>query len=173
MQPSWRSGCPVPLEDLRYVRVGHWGFDGRVHRGEVVIHADWATGITAVFADLFEARFPIEQMVLIDEFDGDDELSMAANNTSAFNCRFVAATTTWSEHAYGRAIDINPVQNPYLRGSIVQPPAGTEYLDRSLTEAAMLHDGDAVVSAFDGIGWSWGGGWANSQDYQHFSATGR
>jgi len=173
MEPSWRPGCPVPLSDLRYVVVDFWGFDGLEHRGELVVHADWADNIASVFGELFVARFPIERMVLVDDYDGDDNRSMAANNTSAFNCRFVAGTTRWSEHAYGRAIDINPVQNPYLTGSIVQPPAGTAYLDRSLDEPGMIHAGDAVVTAFVGIGWGWGGDWTTSKDYQHFSVTGR
>ncbi len=173
MEPSWRAGCPVPLSDLRYVLVDYWGFDGREHRGELVVHADWADEIAAVFNDLFDARYPFEQIVLIDEYDGDDRRSMAANNTSAFNCRFVSGTTRWSEHAYGRAIDINPVQNPYVRGTTVQPPAGVAYVDRNLDLPGMIHGGDSVTTAFDDIGWSWGGEWVNSKDYQHFSATGR
>ena len=173
MEPSWRPGCPVPLSDLRYLLVDYWGFDGREHRGELVVHAGWASEIAAVFEELFWASFPIERMVLIDEFNGDDHRSMAANNTSAFNCRVVAGTTRWSEHAYGRAIDINPVQNPYLQGSTVQPPAGVAYIDRSLDAPGMIHAGDAVVTAFDAIGWAWGGDWKNSKDWQHFSATGR
>jgi hypothetical protein len=173
MESSWRTGCPVPLSDLRYVLVDYWGLDGREHRGELVVHADWAVAITEVFEDLFEAGFPIERMVLIDEYEGDDRRSMAANNTSAFNCRVVSGTTRWSEHAYGRAIDINPVQNPYVSGATVQPPAGAAYLDRTLDLPGMIHSGDAVVTAFDTIGWGWGGDWTNSKDYQHFSATGR
>ncbi len=173
MEPSWRPGCPVPLSDLRYLLIDYWGFDGREHRGELVVRAGWASEITAVFEELFWASFPIERMVLIDDFNGDDHRSMAANNTSAFNCRVVAGTTSWSEHAYGRAIDINPVQNPYLQGSTVQPPAGVAYVDRSLDAPGMIHAGDAVVTAFDAIGWAWGGDWMNSKDWQHFSATGR
>ena len=173
MESSWRAGCPVPLSDLRYVLVDYWGFDGREYRGELVVHADWAEEIVAVFDDLFQARYPFEQVVLIDEYDGDDRRSMAANNTSAFNCRFVSGTTRWSEHAYGRAIDINPVQNPYVRGTVIQPPAGAAYVDRSLNLPGMIHAGDSVFAAFEAIGWSWGGDWISSKDYQHFSATGR
>ncbi len=173
MESSWRAGCPVPLSDLRYVLVDYWGFDGREYRGELVVHADWAEEIVAVFDDLFQARYPFEQVVLIDEYDGDDRRSMAANNTSAFNCRFVSGTTRWSEHAYGRAIDINPVQNPYVRGTVIQPPAGAAYVDRSLDLPGMIHAGDRVFAAFEAIGWSWGGDWISSKDYQHFSATGR
>ncbi|MCP3996238.1 MAG: M15 family metallopeptidase [bacterium] len=172
MDSSWRPGCPVPLFDLRYVLVDYWGLDGREHRGELVVHTDWADEIVAVFGDLFDARFPFEEIVLVDEYGGDDRRSMAANNTSAFNCRFVSGTSRWSEHAYGRAIDINPVQNPYVRGSTVQPPAGSAFLDRTLVAPGMVHSGDVVVAAFEEIGWGWGGDWINSKDYQHFSATG-
>lgn len=173
MAASWHTGCPVPLSDLRYLLIDYWGFDRRERRGELVVHADSADGIVTVFEDLFVAKFPIERMVLVDDYDGNDERSMAANNTSAFNCRFVAGTSTWSQHAYGRAVDINPVQNPYLRGSTVHPPAGAKYLDRSLTEDGVIHPGDAVVSAFTAMGWSWGGDWVGSKDYQHFAAMGR
>ncbi len=173
MESTWHAGCPVPLSDLRYLLVDYWGFDGREHRGELVVHADWADEIASVFEDLFQARYPFEQVVLIDDYDGDDRRSMAANNTSVFNCRVVSGTTTWSEHAYGRAIDINPVQNPYVRGSTIQPPAGADYFDRSLELPGMIQSGDSVTAAFAAIGWEWGGDWINSKDYQHFSATGR
>jgi hypothetical protein len=173
LESSWHPGCPVALSDLRYVQVDHRGFDGRAHRGELVIHVDWAGAVAAVFEELFWAGFPIERMVLVDEYDGDDTRSMAANNTSAFNGRFVAGTSRWSEHAYGRAIDINPVQNPYLRGSHVEPPSAARYLDRSLDEPGMIRAGDVVVAAFATIGWTWGGNWSGPQDYQHFSATDR
>ena len=172
MASSWRAGCPVPLSDLRYLQLDYWGFDGREHRGELVVHADWADGIVAVFDDLFTLEYPIEQMVLVDEYDGDDRRSMAANNTSAFNCRLISGTARWSEHAFGRAIDINPVQNPYVRGTTIQPPAGAAFVDRTLDLPGMIHAGDEVVTAFAEIGWKWGGDWVNSKDYQHFSATG-
>lgn len=174
MTSSWRPGCPVPIEDLRLVNADHWGFDGREHRGELVVHRLHAQAVLGVLELLFERRFPIERMELVDLYGGDDLASMEANNTSAFNCRSVVGKPgVWSEHAYGRAIDINPVQNPYLLGDTVLPPAGAEYLDRSRARPGMIQDGDQVVQAFEAIGWSWGGYWESSRDYQHFSATGR
>ena len=125
MTASWRLGCPVPLSDLRLLTLTYWGFDGQPHAGELVVRAGHAERILSVFAKLFEVGFPIEQMRLVDEFGGDDDRSMAANNTSAFNCRRVAGSTSWSQHAYGTAIDINPVQNPYVHRGVGTPPAGT------------------------------------------------
>lgn len=172
MSASWRPGCPVPLGDLRHIELTHWGFDDRVRSGELVVHADEAEAIVDVFSSLFEQRFPIERMSLVDDFDGDDLASMEANNTSAFNCRTVAGSGRWSEHAYGRAIDINPVQNPSVSGGTVVPASGARYVDRTLLVPGLIHDGDAVVSAFAAVGWEWGGSWQSSRDWQHFSATG-
>jgi poly-gamma-glutamate synthesis protein (capsule biosynthesis protein) len=174
MTASWRPGCPVPLEDLRLVTVDVIGFDGTVQTGELVVHADSADGIVQVFGTLFTERFPIRQMRLVDEYGADDSASMAADNTSAFNCRLITGGSTWSEHAYGRAIDINPVENPYVLGGHVAPRDGRAYVDRP-DEPGVVHDGDVVVRAFAAIGWSWGGHWQppRALDYQHFSATGR
>ena len=173
MTSSWRKGCPVPLSDLRLVKLTHWGFDGQAHPGELVVHRDVADRILGVFASLFEARFPIQQVRLIDEFGGDDDRSMAANNTSAFNCRRVAGTSRWSQHATGRAIDINPVQNPYVRSSgDVRPPEGRPYIRRDPNVPGLITANGPVVAAFARIGWPWGGRW-RSPDYQHFSSTGR
>ena len=173
MTSSWRPGCPVPLSDLRLVKLTHWGFDGQAHPGELVVHRDVAGRILGVFASLYEARFPIQQVRLIDEFGGDDDRSMAANNTSAFNCRRVAGTSRWSHHAFGRAIDINPVQNPYVRSAgDVRPPEGRPYIRRDPNVPGLITANGPVVAAFARIGWPWGGRWA-SPDYQHFSSTGR
>jgi hypothetical protein len=175
MHSSWRPGCPVPLEDLRLLTVRHWGFDGSLRGGELVVHHKHAGAVLDVFARLAEARFPIERIELVDVYMGDDDRSMAANNTSAFNCRTVSGRPgVWSQHAYGWAIDINPVHNPYVTGGgRVSPPAGEPYADRSVHRPGMILPGDAVVRAFAAIGWSWGGDWASTKDYQHFSATGR
>ena len=170
---SWHSGCPVAIDDLRLLELDHWGFDDRVKHGRLVVHEAHAGKIRKVFKRLFEIEFPVERMRLIDAYDGSDDRSMRANNTSAFNCRFVAGTTRWSTHAYGQAIDINPVQNPYVAGSHVSPPAGAEYVDRSRRAKGMIHAGDRVVRAFADVGWEWGGYWSYPKDYQHFSATGR
>jgi hypothetical protein len=172
MTASWRAGCPVPLRELRLVRITHWGFDEQPRPGELVVHSGHAEAIRRAFADLFAARFPIEQVRLIDEFGGDDDRSMAANNTSAFNCRYVKGSTRWSQHAVGRAIDINPVQNPYVTRGGVDPPAGRDYLRRDGSRQGVITANGPVVKAFARIGWGWGGRWV-SPDYQHFSASGR
>ena len=174
MSASSRPGCPVPLDELRLLTLTHWGFDGRPRPGELVVAAQYADGIASVFRHLFDERFPIESIRLVDEFGGDDDRSMAANNTSGFNCRPATGSTRWSEHAYGRAIDINPIQNPYVtRSGAVLPPAGAAHTTRDpATPGLITHDGP-VVAAFDEIGWVWGGNWSSGKDYQHFSATGR
>jgi poly-gamma-glutamate synthesis protein (capsule biosynthesis protein) len=168
MTASWRPGCPVPLADLRLVTVSHWGTDGLVRTGELIVHADVADDVVAILGRLWDAGFPIERMELVDVHDGDDDRSMAANNTSAFNCREIDGRPgTWSNHAFGRAIDVNPLVNPWIRGDRVDPPAGSPYVDRSLDVPGMIRDGDVVVTAFAERGWTWGGRWRNP-DLQHF-----
>lgn len=169
---SWRPGCPVGPESLRRVEVTHWGFDGLEHQGVLIVHADHARGIVDVFSLLFGAGFQVERMQPIDVYGGSDDASMAANNTSAFNCRAVTGGTSWSEHSFGWAIDVNPVQNPYVRGTTVLPPAGRDHLLRTPGQGRIIA-GDVTVSSFASIGWSWGGAWSSPIDYQHFSATNR
>lgn len=169
--------CPVPLADLRHLTVTYLGFDGRAHRGELVVNADIAEDVVRVFATLYAERFPIERMLLIDDYGGDDDASMAGNNTSGFNCRAVAGTDRWSDHAYGRAIDINPVQNPYVVGGEARPSGAADFVtvDRSAGAAGapgVIREGDAVRTAFDDIGWEWGGVYPEP-DYQHFSRPNR
>jgi hypothetical protein len=174
MQPSsWRPGCPVGLEQLRYLSVRYWGFDRKPHAGELVVHGDQVVRMLHVLRELWDMRYPIRRMDLIDDFGGSDDASMAADNTSAFNCRPVAGTSRWSEHAYGRAIDVNPVENPYVAGDRVSPPAGKAFVDRTRARPGVIRAGDRVVRAFAAIGWGWGGNFASSKDYQHFSASGR
>jgi hypothetical protein len=171
---SWRRRCPVGPVELRLLRVDHWGLDGRVHRGELIVHRDHARRILVVLEKLFKARYPIQRLRLVDAYQADDDRSMAANNTSGFNCRPVSGSSRWSEHAFGRAIDLNPLRNPYVtRGGRVSPPAGRPYANRARRAAGMIHGGDAVVRAFAAAGWRWGGYWSGSRDYQHFSSTGR
>lgn len=153
--------------------MSHWNYAGSVSTGKLVVAADLANQVVDIFRDLYDARFPIERMRLVDEYDGDDDLSMAANNTSAFNCRPVTGGSSYSEHSYGRAIDINPVMNPYVKGSTVLPPAGSAYLNRNLDAPGMIHASDEVVQAFASRGWIWGGTWSSLKDYQHFSTTGK
>jgi hypothetical protein len=169
---SWHRGCPVPLRELRVIHMTFWGFDREAHTGELVVHRRWADGLVHAFRRIYRARFPIRRMRAIERYDGDDHRSMRADNTSAFNCRYVAGTTRWSQHAYGRAIDLNPVENPYVAGDHVSPHAGRRFADRSLHRRGMVHRGDVVWRAFHRLGWGWGGSWSGAQDFQHFSATG-
>lgn len=174
MTASWRPGCPVPLDALRLITLTHWGFTGEVRSGELVVHADHATAVVEVFRVLFDERFPIEQVRLVDEFGGDDDRSMAANNTSAFNCRLATGSQRWSEHAYGRAIDINPVQNPFVtRSGAVLPPEGATHTRRDAATPGLITADGPAVAAFRAVAWKWGGDWSTGKDYQHFSANGR
>ena len=171
---SWRPGCPVSLDDLRLVTARHWGFDGRVHAGRLVVHRDVASDVAAVLRRLYAARFPIRRMVPVDAYGASDFRSIEADNTSAFNCRYVEGTTRWSEHAHGRAIDLNPIENPYVSSDgTTSHRASRSYLRRAPYRAGMAVDGSVVVRAFDAVGWGWGGRFAGIKDYQHFSASGR
>lgn len=170
---SWHRGCPVGLDRLRLLTVDHWGFDGEVHRGRLVVNRDVAAGMLRTMRSLYRLHFPIRQMRLVDAYGADDHRSMDADNTSAFNCRTVAGTSRWSEHAYGRAIDVNPVENPYVTESgYVSPPAGARFADRSQRAKGLIHGGGPVVDAFAAAGWKWGGAWVGTKDYQHFSTSG-
>lgn len=168
---SYHEHCPVQLADLHYLTVTYIGFDGQAHIGELVVASDVSQDVIEVMAQLYQARYPIRHMRLIDDFNGDDAASMAADNTSAFNCRPVTGGTAWSAHAYGTAIDINPVENPYVSGSLVLPVEGVEFVDRPQAPG-VIHDGDVAVEAFAAIGWSWGGRWKKPIDWQHFSKDG-
>jgi hypothetical protein len=169
---SWRPGCPVGLDDLRLLRLSYVDFDGAAKVGALVVHRAIADATVRVFAKLYAARFPIRGMQTIEAYEGSDDASMAADNTSGFNCRNVPNTTHWSNHAYGRAIDVNTVENPYLPGKQIMPPAGKEYLDRRTVRPGMIVAGDAVVTAFKAEGFAWGGGWRTGVDYQHFEKPG-
>jgi hypothetical protein len=171
---SWHPGCPVGPAELRTVRVSYVGFDGRAHTGAIVVHRDVAGQVTRVFRTLYDARFPIRRMQPIARYGGSDDRSMAADNTSAFNCRYAVAPgpKRWSVHAYGKAIDVNTVENPYLEGGRVLPPAGRPFVDRSRYRPGMAVAGGVLVRAFASVGWLWGGRWTASPDWQHFSSTG-
>jgi len=170
---SWRPGCPVGFRDLRLVEVTYWGFDHAAHRGRLVVHRWYAESIVRVFRRLYGRSYPIRRMVLVDRFDADDHRSMRADNTSAFNCRYRGGVCcTWSRHAYGKAVDVNPVENPYVWNGGFSPPNGEPFLDRSQHRRGMIHHHDAVWWAFHAVGWSWGGDWAGEKDYQHFSVCG-
>jgi D-alanyl-D-alanine carboxypeptidase len=155
------------------LHMSYWGFDGRAHLGSMVVNEAVTQPVLSVFARLYAERFPIRQMVPEDVFGGSDPASMDADNTSGFNCRnaVAAGPPHWSAHAYGEAIDVNPVENPYLEGGAVQPAAGAAFVDRTAHRAGMAFPGGALVSAFASVGWPWGGRWS-TPDYQHFSANG-
>jgi hypothetical protein len=170
---SWHDGCPVGLGRLRLVRVSYWDFHDRVRQGRVVIHERYAHGMADAFKRLFAKRFPIRRMDLVDRYGADDHRSMAHDNTSAFNCRFVNGTSRWSMHAYGKAIDINPRENPYVSGDFVSPPEGRPYADRTDHRKGMIFKHGPVVGAMGRIiGWEWGGLWPEPTDYQHLSEDG-
>jgi hypothetical protein len=170
---TYHAGCPVGPAQLRMLRMSYWGFDGRAHVGTMVVNAAVTTAVLAVFARLYAERFPIRRMVPEDAYGGHDPASMDADNTSGFNCRDAVAPgpPQWSAHAYGEAIDVDPVENPYLEGGKVQPAAGAAYLDRSVHRPGMAFTGGDLVRAFAAVGWPWGGRWS-APDYQHFSADG-
>jgi len=170
---SWRAGCPVHHRDLRAVRFPHWRLDGTEARGVLVVHRDVVPAVVTLVRAAWGTRFPLAQARPVDDFGGSDDASMEADNTSAFNCRTVAGTTTWSRHAYGRAVDVNPVENPYVRGDRYDPPAGRAYADRSQVRPGMLVEGGAIVDAVDRLGWGWGGRWSSGKDLQHVSSDGR
>jgi hypothetical protein len=169
---SWHRGCPVPVSDLRLVRASFWGFDGRARQGRLVVQRSYTSPVVKALETLYYGRFPIRRMQPVEAYGSSDERSMAADNTSAFNCRGVPGAG-WSEHAYGRAIDINPLENPEVRQGVVSPPGGRAYVDRGKWKKGMIHSGDKAVSAFAAVGWHWGGYWHSLKDYQHFSWNGQ
>jgi hypothetical protein len=170
---SWRPSCPVPMRDLRLVTASLVGFDGRAHLGRIIVHRDVAANVVSVLRRLYAASFPIRRMVPVDRYGASDFRSIEADNTSAFNCRYVEGTTRWSEHAYGRAIDVNPIENPYVAGGRTSHAASRPYLDRTPCRRGMACPGNVLVRAFQGVGWGWGGEWTGAKDYQHFSDSGR
>ncbi len=171
---SWKPGCPVGgREDLALLHLSHFKHDGTITTGELVVAARVAEPIIAVFADLYRAKFPVERMQRVDRYGGSDNASMRANNTSGLNCRTIAGSSRWSQHSYGLAIDLNPLWNPWVRGSKVDPREGAPWADRSVIKPGMTAPGGPAVRAFTSRGWHWGGAWTNTKDYQHFSESGR
>jgi hypothetical protein len=175
---SWSPGCPVALRDLRHVEVSYWNFEGEVRSGPLIVHESVAEDILWVFRRLFRAGFRIKHIVLPPKWrpprPADYWDPKPTSPTAAYNCRPAVGSTVWSEHAYGLAIDINPLQNPYVRsdGSTLRHIA-RPFRNRSLHRRGMIHDGDVVVRSFAAIGWEWGGHWRTLKDYMHFSLTGR
>lgn len=171
---TWRPGCPVPPADLRIIHLSYWGFDGHAHTGAIVVNQSVVPAVITIFRTLYNARFPIYEMVPQDAYHGDDNAAAAADDTSGFNCRDAVAPgpPQWSVHAFGEAIDVNDVQNPYVDGTTVIPPTGAAYLDRTDIRPGMGYRGGVLVNAFASVGWQWGGRWSPGTDYQHFSSTG-
>lgn len=169
---SFKADCTLPREDLRYLHVLHKDLDGETHEGELIVNMHIAEDVLEIFRLLYEADYPIEKIRLVDEYGADDERSMADNNSSAFNFRFISYTTTVSKHGLGLAVDINPLYNPYTKmvnGERSVEPAGAEpYLDRSADFPYKIDEEDLCYRLFTERGFTWGGAWKNSKDYQHF-----
>lgn len=170
---SYVENDDIALEDLRYLQVLHIGFDGETHVGELIVNAAIAEDILAIMRELYENQYPIERMTLVDEYGGDDELSMQANNTSCFNYRTVEGSDNLSKHSFGLAIDINPFYNPCVRtyadGSTKSFPEGSdEYADRSKEFPYKIDKEDLCYRLFTEHGFRWGGTWKSLKDYQHF-----
>ncbi|MEZ4317072.1 MAG: M15 family metallopeptidase [Myxococcota bacterium] len=170
---TWSPGCPVSLDDLALITASHWDFDGEPATGRIVVRADVAHVVLEVLRVAWDTGYPIERMEPASTYGGNDDASMAANNTSAFNCRAITGGSAWSQHSYGDAVDLNPLVNPYVSGSTVLPPGGSAYLDRDPADPGVLVGSSAVTQAFLLHGWRWGGYWSTRKDYQHFSANGR
>jgi hypothetical protein len=175
----WRPGCPVPLSQLRLLTVSHWGFDGRVHQGQIVVNRAVAAPLQKVFRRLYELRFPIRHMRFADQYgpasarprDGDISGSFECRQAVPSPCTGGSGTGSWSNHAYGYAIDLNPVENPYVGCGMTRDPKSARYMDRSRLRKGMVTP--AVVQAFRSIGWGWGGAWSGrTKDYMHFSVNG-
>ncbi|MCH7788446.1 MAG: M15 family metallopeptidase [Acidobacteria bacterium] len=170
---TWHSRCPVPPDELRVLTMSHWGFDGEVHTGQLIVHRSVANDVVNVFGSLYDSRFPIEEMRGVTNADLNAAPTGDGNNTAAFVCRTVTGGTSFSEHAYGLAIDVNPFHNPYIKGDQVLPELATSYLEREPVRPGMITEGDTVTTAFDTIGWGWGGRWQSLADYQHFALNDR
>jgi hypothetical protein len=170
---TWSADCPVGIADLRYVTVSFFGFDGRFHTGELLVHTTVADTVVGAFRDLHAARFPIEEMRITRAEELDAPPTGDGNNTGSFTCRPSRGTTTWSNHAYGKAVDINPFHNPYVKRDVVLPELASAYTDRGWVRPGMFVAGQPTVTAFTSSGWGWGGAWRSAKDYMHFSADGR
>ncbi len=170
---AWERGCPVELADLRRLRLTFRGFDGLAHTGQMVVHRRVARDVVGVFRRLYAADFPIEQMTLVRKADLDAPPTGDGNNTGAYACRATVGTGSWSAHAYGFAVDVNPFMNPYQRGDLVLPELASAYTQRDWARPGMIREDEVVTQAFTDIGWSWGGTFRTVTDPMHFSATGR
>jgi hypothetical protein len=181
---SWREGCPVAPADLRLVSVTYLGFDAKPHRGELIVNARIASRTVTVFRTLYAARFPIRRMETSEKFLTADDFAAdgsfverldvpdTVDDTASFMCRPTTQASSWSAHAYGLAIDVNPLENPYVKDGKVVPINGRPNLQRSKNLPGLIHAGSLVIRAFAAAGLSWGGNWRSLKDYMHFTATG-
>lgn len=166
---TWHQECPVPLSDLRYITLSYWGFDHKAHQGVLIVNRHLAKQTVSIFKQLFSQRFPIAKMQPVYHFQGSDELAMEANDTSSFNCRAMTGQSKkFSQHSYGRAIDINTRMNPYIKETLVLPKNAGQYRNRQLGLPGMIEANGVVTQAFKQAGWDWGGNWFDLKDYQHF-----
>jgi hypothetical protein len=170
---TWAPGCPVRADQLAWVRLTFIGFEGDRHTGELLVNHDAVHDLVGVFARLYRDEFPIEEMRITTKAEQTAPPTGDGSNTTAFNCRPVRGGTSYSQHAYGRAVDVNPFQNPYLKGDLVLPELAGAYRDRSWRRPGMILPHGPVVRAFTDLGWGWGGSWHALKDLQHFSANGR
>jgi hypothetical protein len=173
---SWRYGCPVPLQDLRYLQIAYWDFNGSSKVGELIVHKDVAKSIIDIFHKLYDIKYPIREMRLVSDFKGSDWRSIEADNTSALNCRKITGNKNkWSNHAYGKAIDINPIENPYIsKTGYISHKKSLRYRKRIhqkkhiAQDRAIILKYDQITKIFKSYGWRWGGDWKYIKDFQHF-----
>lgn len=169
---SYKEDSTIPIDCLRYIKLSHYGFDGSVHIGELIVNASITEKVTCIFRELYSIKYPIEKLRLVDEYDADDLLSMADNNSSSFNYRTIEGTSRLSKHSKGMAIDINPLYNPYVRNingrKSILPENAIPYADRSCDCPYYIHKNDNCYCIFIKYGFTWGGEWKDSKDYQHF-----
>ena len=172
---SWRKGCPVSLENLRYLRMKHIDFKGKEVMGELIVNKDVSVEVTRIFKALYNIGYPVKKMKLVSDYKGNDWQSIEADNTSAFNCRNATGSKKWSKHSYGKAIDINPIENPYIaRSGRISHKESLQYRKRvhkkdTYAGRAVLLKNDKATKIFRKYGWKWGGDWSKVKDYQHFS----
>jgi hypothetical protein len=171
---TYHKECPVSLDELRIVNVKYLGFDNNIYWGDIIVHKDLAFEVSEIFKELFEISYAIKQIIPIEKYNGDDFASIEADNTSAFNCRKAEGSQKYSKHSYGKAIDLNPLENPYIYSNgTTSHEASQKYLirksnDDSIKNKAVLTSSSKAVLIFKKYGWKWGGDWKNIKDYQHF-----
>ena len=172
---TYQKECPVSLDDLRIVNVKYLGFDDKEHFGDIVVHKDISLEVSQIFEELLAINYPIRKIFPIEKYNGDDFESIEDDNTSAFNCRKAEGSTKYSKHSYGKAIDINPLENPYVyKDGTTSHKDSVKYLIReenndSIENKAVLTSSSQAVQIFKKYGWKWGGDWKNIKDYQHFN----